>query len=166
MRIRNTCKSAFERQVTEAVLIHQESLQHNILNSKSEYNRCALPRLSTKLGENEFKEWKKESLEEKKKEEELEGKIRVLRKNRNKNRKGELFIPDPPAEKRRKLGKEKFKTVKQLLEDYVYEEREDFNEKESQTVEEKNPVKREENSWRLRRSLKLRKKLMKQKNLI
>ena len=41
-------KSAFEQQVHEAVLI-QENRSHNILNSHSEYNRCALPRLGTKL---------------------------------------------------------------------------------------------------------------------
>ena len=33
-------KSAFERQIHEAVLI-QESRGHHILNSLSEYNRCA-----------------------------------------------------------------------------------------------------------------------------
>ena len=79
MRIRMHAKSAFERQIQESVLIQQESGNHNILNSRSEYNRCALPRLTTKLGDEEFSIWKKELLEEKKKEIELEGKIRKLK---------------------------------------------------------------------------------------
>ena len=86
MRIRMHAKSAFERQIQESVLIQQESGNHNILNSHSEYIRCALPRLTTKLGEEEFSIWKKELLEEKKKEIELEGKIRKLRKDRNKDK--------------------------------------------------------------------------------
>ena len=80
-----SAKSAFERQVGESVLIQQEVSRHRILNSKSEYNRCALPRLTTKLGAEEFEEWKKELKEEKLKEEDLDKKIRVLRKQRNKN---------------------------------------------------------------------------------
>ena len=35
-------RSAFNRQVTESVII-QEERSHHILNSKSEYNRCSLP---------------------------------------------------------------------------------------------------------------------------
>ena len=58
MKIRMTAKSAFERQVQESVRIQQESGRHNIQNSCSEYNRCALPRLTTKLGEEEFSTWK------------------------------------------------------------------------------------------------------------
>ena len=74
IRIRFKARSAFERQTMESVLIQQEMTKHNILNSKSEYNRCALPRLTTKIGEKEFKEWRNEKLEEKQKEEELEKK--------------------------------------------------------------------------------------------
>ena len=48
----------------ESVLIQQEMTKHNILNSKYEYNRCALPRLTTKIGDKESKEWSKEKLEE------------------------------------------------------------------------------------------------------
>jgi hypothetical protein len=66
-------RSAFERQVHEAVLI-QANRGHNILNSRSEYNRCALPRLGTKLGERETKEKRQEVEEEERKEQELEEK--------------------------------------------------------------------------------------------
>ena len=48
-------RSSFVRQVTESVII-QEERNHNILNSKSEYNRCSLPRLTANLGD---REWKK-----------------------------------------------------------------------------------------------------------
>ena len=106
MRIRSTARSAFERQVAESVLIQQESNNHNILNSKSEYNRCALPRLTTKLGEKEFEKWKKEELEDKKKEEDLEKKIRTLRKERNKKRGVQINIQHLPPMKRRKTGEE------------------------------------------------------------
>ena len=115
MRIKNTAKSAFERQISESVLIQLESKEHNILNSRSEYNRCALPRLTTKLGEAEFETWKKETLEEKRKEEELEKKIRKMRKERNKNRADEIIIQQLPAMKRRKTSKTQYKTVRQLL---------------------------------------------------
>ena len=49
---------------------------HEILNSKSEYNRCALPRLTTKLGNEDFEKWKEEKLKEKRKENKIEEKIR------------------------------------------------------------------------------------------
>ena len=42
------------RQMLESVII-QKKIHHNILNSRSEYNRCSLPRLSTRLGEKKYK---------------------------------------------------------------------------------------------------------------
>ena len=45
-------QTSFERQILESVLL-QENVKHNLLNSKSEYNRCAIPRLTSKLGENQ-----------------------------------------------------------------------------------------------------------------
>ena len=86
MRIIRTCKSSFERQIHESVLIQREREQHNILNSRSEYNRCSLPRLTTQLGESEYKKYSDELAEEKKQDEILEAKIRELRKLRNKAR--------------------------------------------------------------------------------
>ena len=137
MKIRSTAKSAFERQVTESVIIQQESMKHNILNSKSEYNRCALPRITTKLGEKEFNSWKEEQLLEKQKEEEIEKKIRILRKERNKDRRQVFPERNQPAMKKRKLGTNKFKTVKQMLKDWKPVEREEKREDEQETVEEK-----------------------------
>ena len=37
-------RSAFERQILESVIIQEKRESNNILNSKSEYNRCSLPR--------------------------------------------------------------------------------------------------------------------------
>ena len=43
-------KTAFERQIYESVQI-QENRSHILLNSKSEYNRCSIPRITIKMGE-------------------------------------------------------------------------------------------------------------------
>ena len=44
-------KSSFDRMVFESVLIYRGG--HNILNSKSEFSRCQVPRLSVMVGENQ-----------------------------------------------------------------------------------------------------------------
>ena len=44
-RIIKPARTAFNRQVCESVQIQENAARHEILNSKSEYNRCALPRL-------------------------------------------------------------------------------------------------------------------------
>ena len=56
MRVLSYHHSSFDRQVQESVEIQIARKEHLILNSKSEYNRCALPRLGVQLGEKEFKE--------------------------------------------------------------------------------------------------------------
>ena len=67
-------RTAFNRQINESVEI-QNNCEHYILNSKSEYNRCALPRLSAKLGEERIenlqKQIQKQRYEEKRVELEL-----------------------------------------------------------------------------------------------
>ena len=126
MKIRFKARSAFERQVMESVLIQQDLQRHNILNSKSEYNRCALPRLTTKIGDKEFTDWRKEKLDEKeRKDEELESKIRDLRRTRNKQR--HVDAPNMtvmPPQKKRKTNIDEYKTVYQMLKDWKKEERE------------------------------------------
>ena len=48
MKIRSVFRTSIKRQVGEAVLIHLEKDKGTLLmNSKSEYNRCTLPRIST-----------------------------------------------------------------------------------------------------------------------
>ena len=49
------CRSSFERQIREACKIQEERKKHKIINSKSEYNRSAVPRIITKLGDREYK---------------------------------------------------------------------------------------------------------------
>ena len=82
-------RSAFERQLEEAVLIDNEyRSNHKILNSRAEWNNSALPRLVAKIGttEDELKACEKEIKKEKLIEEEFEKKVRGLRKERNKAR--------------------------------------------------------------------------------
>ena len=45
MKIICQAKSSFERQIAESVLIQAERKKHNMLNSRSEYNRCSLRRI-------------------------------------------------------------------------------------------------------------------------
>ena len=98
-------RSSFERQILESCLIQEQRKKHHILNSKAEYNRCAVPRLMTKIGDKEFEKYGKEILEEKKKEEIIEGKITRLRKARNALRKE---TPKNIANKRRKLDRDTY----------------------------------------------------------
>ena len=76
-------RTAFERQIAEAVVIQNEAEKTELLNSKSEYNSSCLPRLVTRIGD---KEWEKALEKEKKAEEIVEMKIRELRKKNNKAR--------------------------------------------------------------------------------
>ena len=59
MKVVKFHKSAFERHIHESVLI-QASKPHFLLNSKMEYNRCQIPRISIKMDEKEIKEMKKD----------------------------------------------------------------------------------------------------------
>ena len=58
MRVVQYCRTSFERQILESVTIQQHR-NHHILNSRTEYNRCSIPRLSTRLGDKEFKKYEK-----------------------------------------------------------------------------------------------------------
>ena len=83
IRVLSYCKSSFERQILESVTIQKER-HHHLLNSKAEYNRSAVPRLTTKIGEKQYKKWEKEAEKDIEKHEELEEKIRNMSKQRNK----------------------------------------------------------------------------------
>ena len=97
-------RSSFERQVLESVIL-QENKKHHLLNSKSEYNRCAIPRLTSKIGEHEYKKWEEDDREEKRKEEMIEEKVRMLRKERNKSRRRDnLEEGENMPKKRRKTN--------------------------------------------------------------
>ena len=76
MRIRNVFKTSLERQIGEAIAIDYEMRKgKRMMNSKSEYNRCTLPRIITKNP----KEHLKEENEDKEEEEILKSEIRKLR---------------------------------------------------------------------------------------
>ena len=57
-----------------------------MLNSKSEFNKCALPMLGLKMGEKEFKEKRKDEDEDMRREEEIEQKIKEMKKDKFKKR--------------------------------------------------------------------------------
>ena len=78
-RILKQTRAAFNRQIGEIEAI-QSSKHHQLLNSKIEYNRCALPRLSAKLKEVTLASLENEKREEKDQEDEFKRKIRDLKK--------------------------------------------------------------------------------------
>ena len=86
MRIVKTHRSAFERQVFEGIRIQNERQIHDILNSKTEYNRCALPRLEVNIGNVKKTDRDKERKEEERKELEIEKKIEDMKKTRSTQR--------------------------------------------------------------------------------
>ena len=59
VKVVKTTKSSFERQILESVVIQKERHHHLLLNSRADYNRCAVPRLTTKIGESQYKKWEK-----------------------------------------------------------------------------------------------------------
>ena len=73
-----------ERQIKESVVIQGERQKHNLLNSRTEYNQCSLPRLCTQVGEGEYKQYGKELEEEKKYVETIQNKRTTQRKNQGK----------------------------------------------------------------------------------
>ena len=81
----------------------QQSRHHHLLNSRSEYNRCALPRMMCKLGDKNFKENEKEISRDMEKEEIQVAKIRDLIKERNKKRgqNSRAQKTQPPAKRMR-----------------------------------------------------------------
>ena len=112
MKIIKNCRTSFESQIYESVAIQQSREHHNILNSRSEYNRCSLPRLSTHLGDAQFKEYSAELEAEQKLEDELDKKIRQLRKLRNKER----LVPAKGGNngtKRRKINDKEYVTIQE-----------------------------------------------------
>ena len=90
MRVREVFNTAIERQVGEAVAISVEQRKgRKLMNSKGEYNRCVVPRISTKSKKDVFDEKLEEDAEErifqeKMKELRKEKRIRKLEKLKEK----------------------------------------------------------------------------------
>ena len=113
MKVLKTHRTAFNRQISESVEIQNQKQDHHILNSKSEYSRCALPRLTAKIGEESFKKMEQKKKEELEEEKQLEYKIRELRTIRSRERRDPLRQEDQPAGKKRRLNKLEYKRVLQ-----------------------------------------------------
>ena len=113
IKIVRTTKTAFNRQILESVLIQSSKTRNFILNSRSEYNRCALPRLTAKLGDDTYDKIDKLKKEEKKAELELEKKIRDMKVKKSKERREELSWKNQPAHKKRKITEDEYKIVLQ-----------------------------------------------------
>ena len=105
MRIVRTHRSSFERQIFEGIRIQKESKEHEILNSKMEYNRCALPRLVVKVGEGCGKGKDKQKREEERKEAEIEQKIVELKKQNENIRKEQRNKKEKENNGRKEPGK-------------------------------------------------------------
>ena len=87
MRVRNTFRSALERQIGEAVAIDIEKRKGiTLMNSKSEYNRCSIPRITTKSAKETLEETEKELKVEKKMKDEIKW---MKSRKRNKREKTE-----------------------------------------------------------------------------
>ena len=113
MRIIRSCQSSFERQIYESVIIQQERKHHHILNSRSEFNRCSLPRLAAQVGENEYEKYSEELKQEKIQEEKLEKMIITLRKKKNQSR----LVPSKSEQsgaKRRKINDQEYISMKEI----------------------------------------------------
>ena len=82
----------------------QKERRHNIMNSKAEYNRCALPRLTAKLGEKDLDKWREKDQLEMEKEASIEERIRMRKKYMAKKRaeKGRRMEKNQPMRKKRR----------------------------------------------------------------
>ena len=85
MRTLRFTRTAFERQILESVLI-QENRGQTLLNSKSEFNRCSIPRITLKMGDSEIPVIDRRAALEMQKEESIMSKIRELRKQAGRKR--------------------------------------------------------------------------------
>ena len=108
MRVLKFTQSALERQILESVKIQEERKKHQILNSKAEYSRCTIPRLTTKMGDSEYDEKRKmEKMEEREQEERVRKDISRRKKERCKTRNVEIHEYDDKVtndkQKRRRI---------------------------------------------------------------
>ena len=102
MRIRSSFRSPIERQIGEAIAIDRENRKGTVLmNSKSEYNRCQIARITTLSKGESKKEIEKEAEEEKIFKEEIK---EIRRKKREKKIEREEKLP---KNKRRKYTENK-----------------------------------------------------------
>ena len=113
-RIVQEYRTAFDRQIGESVEINKNKEHHYILNSKNEYNRCALPRLTAKIGNLTIDKMEKQKKEEKEMERKLLAEIRKLKMKRSMKRREQPGQMVQPAQKRRKIEKNEYIRVLQV----------------------------------------------------
>ena len=65
IKVLKYARKAFDRQIFESVAIEENRLHHHLLNSRSEFNRSAVPRLVCKLGDSTYKKYEKEMVDQK-----------------------------------------------------------------------------------------------------
>ena len=107
MKVLKFHRSSFERQVSEAVAIQSIRIGNNLLNSKSEFNRSAVPRLALKLGAKSIAEDRKKEAEEDEQDRTLLDRIKTLRRLAGKRHGGGRGRPNAnPAPKRMKMNEE------------------------------------------------------------
>ena len=100
MKVVRTHKSAFSRQVHEAILIEMADGQtgDSLLNSKGEFNRCELPRLTVQIGQRPWTDRQDvEEVTEMDEEQEVEAS-----KDRKRLKGGQGGASQPPSKRRRK----------------------------------------------------------------
>ena len=113
MRLRQQFKTALERQVAEAVAIFEEKERGTeLMNSKSEFNRCALPRIQA----GDSKELLEQLQEEDTAEKEIMCRIRCMlkRKKLEKRKKKK-------KEKEKESNEEKKETLEEICEEILEE---------------------------------------------
>ena len=83
IKILGFSRSAYERQIKESVVI-QTNRRHTLLNSKSEFNRCSLPRGTVKMGEWDINEMARMNEQDRRAEDALEKVITEMKKQSKK----------------------------------------------------------------------------------
>ena len=117
MRVVSFCRTPLERQVLESVKIQEERQKNITMNSRSEYSRSKIPRLTAKMGDDEYDERREnEKKEDKLIEENVRKEIYRRRKEKCKKRSKEIHEHKERSEnnnfKKRRLDEEgKYKTV-------------------------------------------------------
>ena len=112
-------RTPFERQILESVKIQQERQDHFLLNSRAEFNRCAIPRLSSKIGERDLKKYEEEGEKEKEREEVLKDKIIQLKRAKQQKEQEER----KQANKERQTKTKQNTNKRQKLENGEYKEK-------------------------------------------
>ena len=97
MKIHTFRRTAFERQVAEAVTIQQVQKDHYLMNSKSEYRACKIPRISIKMGDSEMYEETEKRRREQQEDDELEQKIKIMKRMSQKRR-----MEEEPTQQRKR----------------------------------------------------------------